>query len=205
MPKVSEAHKEAVRGRLVDAAVEMLRERGVGQTTTRGILERAGLSAGALYHYFSGKGELFSAVAERIYRQNLSSMVPTSDGPVDGARLEELLASLLRPDNSGSLLPDLRPLAASDPEVADALRSFDRRLVTAMSEVVGSAKESGAVVEDADVEALVELVLLVFEGLRSRHAGAGFVTSHDRVAAAFLALATRGALAPEPGRSRVGD
>lgn len=205
MPRVTEAHKEAMRDRLVDAAIELLRERGVAQTTTRGILERAGLSAGALYHYFSGKGELFATVAERIYAQNLASMVPGEDGPFDREGLVGLLESLLRPDNSASLLPDLRPLAASDPEIAEALRSFDALLVSAMADMVDSAKATGAVVEGADGEALVETVLIFFEALRSRQGSGGFVTSHERVAAAFLALAAGGVLAPQTGRSRAAD
>lgn len=205
MPKVSEAHKDAVRGRLVDAAIELLRERGVTQTTTRGILDRAGLSAGALYHYFSGKGELFAAVTERIYLQNLASMLPQEDGAPDRDRLVGMLASLLHPDNSGSLLPDLRPLAASDPEVADALRSFDTQLVGAMAELIEAAKVTGAVIPKVDSEALVEMVLMFFEALRARHGGNGFVTSHERVASSFLALAEAGVLTAQRESSRAFD
>lgn len=61
MPKVSEAHKTAVRESLIRAAIDCLEEKGYERTTTRDIMARAGLSAGAFYHYFGSKEELIAA------------------------------------------------------------------------------------------------------------------------------------------------
>src|SRR5438874_1221656 len=65
VPKVSAEHKEQVRQRLIDAASTVVMRDGHEGTTTRAILAEAGLSAGALYTYFSSKEELFEALAER--------------------------------------------------------------------------------------------------------------------------------------------
>jgi AcrR family transcriptional regulator len=58
---------EASRAALVEAARECFTDQGYEDTTVAGILERAGMARGALYHYFpGGKQEIFTAVFEMI-------------------------------------------------------------------------------------------------------------------------------------------
>lgn len=58
---------EASRAGLVDAARRCFTEQGYDSTTVAGILERAGMARGALYHYFpGGKAEIFTAVFEEV-------------------------------------------------------------------------------------------------------------------------------------------
>jgi AcrR family transcriptional regulator len=58
---------EASRAGLVEAARRCFAEQGYEATTVAGILERAGMARGALYHYFpDGKRELFGAVFEVV-------------------------------------------------------------------------------------------------------------------------------------------
>src|SRR5262249_30528940 len=56
-----------IRDRILDAAVTLLRERGLAAATTKEIARRAGCSEGSLYTYFTTKEELLHAVmAERL-------------------------------------------------------------------------------------------------------------------------------------------
>lgn len=58
---------EASRAGLVEAARQCFAEQGYDATTVAGILDRAGMARGALYHYFpDGKRELFGAVFEVV-------------------------------------------------------------------------------------------------------------------------------------------
>jgi AcrR family transcriptional regulator len=58
---------EASRAGLIEAARHCFAEQGYEDTTVAGILERAGMARGALYHYFpDGKRELFGAVFEVV-------------------------------------------------------------------------------------------------------------------------------------------
>ena len=58
---------EASREALIEAGRQCFTEHGYEATTVAGILERAGMARGALYHYFpDGKRELFGTVFERI-------------------------------------------------------------------------------------------------------------------------------------------
>jgi AcrR family transcriptional regulator len=55
------------RDQILDAAVSVMRNLGLGRATTREIAQAAGLSEAALYRYFADKAELFlSVIRERV-------------------------------------------------------------------------------------------------------------------------------------------
>jgi len=55
----------ATRESLLDAALQVFRERGVTHTRLIDVAERAGVTRGAIYWHFKDKAELFQAVCER--------------------------------------------------------------------------------------------------------------------------------------------
>lgn len=54
------------RGRLIDVARRCFGEHGYEGTTNRMIADEAGITTGAIYHYFSSKVEIFSAVEVEV-------------------------------------------------------------------------------------------------------------------------------------------
>ena len=52
---------EKLRCRIIDVAVELFIEQGYDKTTTRQIIQKAGILNGSLYHIFKNKEEIFSA------------------------------------------------------------------------------------------------------------------------------------------------
>ena len=69
-----------------------------------------------------------------------------------------------------------------------AERAAGEGLTTTQAPFIEQAQAEGRLAPDADAAALVELVELVFEALQARAAAGTFVTSHERVAAAFLSV-----------------
>jgi AcrR family transcriptional regulator len=65
MPKVSPEYLEARRNEILDAAFACFRRRGFHQTTMQDIYREAGLSPGAVYHYFRSKEEIIAAAIDR--------------------------------------------------------------------------------------------------------------------------------------------
>jgi AcrR family transcriptional regulator len=57
---------DATRKALVDVARKLFARRGYTDVGTEEIVRRAGVTRGALYHHFSGKEDLFRAVAEQV-------------------------------------------------------------------------------------------------------------------------------------------
>jgi len=58
MPKVSDAHREMRRAQILDAAWRCFYRNGVQTTTMEEIIAESGLSASAMYRYFSGKEDI---------------------------------------------------------------------------------------------------------------------------------------------------
>jgi AcrR family transcriptional regulator len=183
VPKVSAEHKAAVRERLLDAAYACLDEKGLEGLTTREVLERAGMSAGTLYHYFSGMDDLVMALAERAVEVEFPDLAEDAD-------LLDLVGRLLGPQTGFSVLPELRVRARIDPEVRRALSRYDELTVSRFAPLVEQAQREGVIADDVDAAALVELVELMFEAVHAHAEAQTFVTSHERVVATFLRVIT---------------
>ena len=81
------------RARILDAALELLLERGYEKATMRAIAERAGVSVGNAYYYFKSKEELVQAFYARTHAEHLALARPLLD-ETDG--LEARLLAVMR-------------------------------------------------------------------------------------------------------------
>ena len=78
------------RAALIAAGRTLFTERGFAGAGREEIVERAGLTRGALYHHFASKDDLFAAVYEEVERDLCDAVIAAaagSDDPVDGLRL----------------------------------------------------------------------------------------------------------------------
>jgi len=64
MPRVTPAHEQEVRDRIVRAALATFEELGFHRATVQDVVQRSGLSVGAIYTYFKGKDDLFLACCD---------------------------------------------------------------------------------------------------------------------------------------------
>jgi AcrR family transcriptional regulator len=69
MRRSQEARSSETRARLMDAALEILHQRGYARATTADIADLAGVSRGALNHHFESKDELVTASVDRLLRR----------------------------------------------------------------------------------------------------------------------------------------
>ena len=64
MPKVSQAHLDARRHQILDAARTLFATKGFAGTSTADLVEASGMSNGAIYRYFKSKNELITAICD---------------------------------------------------------------------------------------------------------------------------------------------
>jgi AcrR family transcriptional regulator len=80
---------DATRTALSAAARQLFTERGYAATSTTEIVERAGVTRGALYHHFAAKEDLFRAVFEQLEGQvteHVAKEALTSTDPLEQLR-----------------------------------------------------------------------------------------------------------------------
>jgi AcrR family transcriptional regulator len=61
---------------ILETALEMFRERGYDETTMRAVAQKAGVSLGNAYYYFSSKEHLIQAFYQRLHEDHLAAAVP---------------------------------------------------------------------------------------------------------------------------------
>jgi AcrR family transcriptional regulator len=80
---------DATRTALSAAARQLFTERGYAATSTTEIVERAGVTRGALYHHFAAKEDLFRAVFEQLedeVTEHVAKEALTSADPLEQLR-----------------------------------------------------------------------------------------------------------------------
>src|SRR2546425_10499181 len=70
--RTQEERRDETRGAVLDAPVECLASRGYSQTTTIRIARSAGVSRGALLHYYPSKQRLLAAAVEHVFQRRIA-------------------------------------------------------------------------------------------------------------------------------------
>lgn len=84
-------------GRLLDAAEELISEKGIEDTTVADVAARAGCSVGAFYHHFRDKGALLRVLLDRLGQEFRETMRAAVDpGRWEGATIAEILEAYLQ-------------------------------------------------------------------------------------------------------------
>ncbi|WP_400995995.1 TetR/AcrR family transcriptional regulator [Agromyces sp. GXQ0307] len=127
MPKVSEEYREARRDEITSAALRRFAAKGYRGTSMSDIIGESGLSAGAIYGHFSGKEELFAAVAERILGARAVELTElrADHGPLaPGEIMATIIDGMRRDAIAPTMFLQVWAEAAIDPSVRTLVHSF---------------------------------------------------------------------------------
>jgi len=80
-----DAHVQDTRRALLDTARQLFADNGFAGTRTEDVVQRAGLTRGALYHHFRDKEDLFRAVHEEVEDEVIRLLWRRSDDHAAGA------------------------------------------------------------------------------------------------------------------------
>jgi AcrR family transcriptional regulator len=110
-PRTKAAQREQMLQTLLQTARKLFAQQGYAQASTEALVREAGVTRGALYHYFPSKEALFRAVLEDVQRslaERIVSAAGTSEDSWEQLRLgcEAFLAASLERDVQQIMLVD---------------------------------------------------------------------------------------------------
>lgn len=81
-PKVSEEYKKERERELIEAAKKVFIEKGFVRTSMQDIMDKAGISRGAMYSYFDNIDHVFIEVLKYDDQKDIQYFVPSDEGPL---------------------------------------------------------------------------------------------------------------------------
>lgn len=169
MPKVTEAHLEARRQQILDAASSCFSRRGFHQATMQDICREAELSPGAVYRYFTSKEEIIAAMVDERRREGVDMIEAVRRERHDTLavldELAEVFFSKLEDTRGCAVDIELWAEAQSSPRIRD-LVNFDMcNVADAFTDIVRTAQARGEVNPDLDARAIARVMNSFFLGL----------------------------------------
>jgi AcrR family transcriptional regulator len=139
MPRVGQAHLDARRQQIVDAARARFAAHGFARTSMADVVAESGLSIGAIYRYFRSKDELVTAVCEQA-----SDAFPTELSAETVGRFLEHVRTLAREKDHARLVAQIYAEAAVSPALAEIVAQQLAALRAAVAELVPEHRRPAA-------------------------------------------------------------
>lgn len=159
----------SVRDRLIDAAEECMRAKGIRATTVSEVAEAAGVSRGWLYRHFPDKVTLLGAAIVRLnnaYWSDAHAMLASIDG-LDNQMVTGIQHGRTAYDDPGALLMKLR-VEEPDEFAACAgagVQGLVPDLADFWSRYLVAARDNGEIHPDTDIDDAAEWVARVILSL----------------------------------------
>jgi AcrR family transcriptional regulator len=187
-PRPSTAHVR--RPAILNAAAEVISERGVQNTRISDVAERAGTSAPGVLYWFPTKDELLAQALlfadERFYEGLTEELETLGSATARLARLIELWPA--EGDGETVLWMELWVRALRDPELAKTRERLDRRWRAAIADIVREGQASGEF-GPADADDVALLLGALMDGFAIQLALDDPAVTADTVRRHCLALA----------------
>lgn len=210
MPRVTAAHEQEVRTRIVRAAIRVFGERGFHRATMQDIVRESGLSVGAIYTYFKSKSDLILAGCDLITDQELDELRERL-AAVEGYR-DRISAAVgfwfdnieveTSPRGPSPLILQAWAEADTDPAIREMLLRRRRETVTACALVLQEGVLRGELPPWLDVQAIGHAIAALLDGIlvEAAEAGAAYrrADSERRVLALIETLLAASAASESP-------
>lgn len=173
MPRVTAAHEQEVRDRIVRAATRAFAQHGFHRTTMQDIVRESGLSVGAIYTYFKSKSELILAGCDLITDQELGELRERLAAVSDyRARVTTALGYFFDQfeeqragRGSSVLMTQAWAEVDADPAIREMVRRRRRDVVTSTALLIQEGVVRGELPAWLDVESLGHAFAALLDGI----------------------------------------
>jgi AcrR family transcriptional regulator len=165
-------HREA----LLDAAQQLILEKGFSATTARDLVAASGTNLGSIGYHFGSREALLSAALEDLFNEWTELLVAAAFSEEDVPPQERLTASwkatLSSLDEHSAIIRafvEALAYAERSPEFRELMREHYRRVQATVADVVEAAMGPAAVERGADPMTIALFVIAIFDGLAVQH------------------------------------
>ncbi|MDJ1137867.1 TetR/AcrR family transcriptional regulator [Streptomyces iconiensis] len=170
---------EPVPQRLMAAATRLFAEQGYDRTSVQEIVEAAGVTKGALYHYFGSKDDLLHEIYGRLLRlqQERLDLLAGSEAPVE-QRLRDVAADVVVTtiDNLDDAMIFFRSMHQLSPEKQKQVRAERRRYHERFRALVEEGQHSGVFSDATPADLVVDYHFGSVHHLSSWYSAGGHLT-----------------------------
>jgi AcrR family transcriptional regulator len=210
VPRISAAHEQEVRDRIVNAAMRVFSEKGYHSSTIADVVRESGLSVGAIYTYFPGKEALFRHSCDLIAARGLDELAERlAPATTTAERLTIAISMYVETIDAYGDTPGQRSLiqawaeAEREPGVREMLAARRERFVGAGRYLIAQGVASGELPSWIDIDAVARGFLALLDGLLLQRVEAG--SAHrpadlERRARAILELMLAAGASADAGR-----
>lgn len=160
------------RAEILAAAQRCFVRSGFHGASMQDICAEAGMSPGNLYRYFPSKEAIIAGISERD-RADVFAQLASADLAADLiAALEELARHHFagRTDEEVGLCTEIMAESRRNPEIRKIFRAFDADVKVKLAEMIRHAAARGTVADDIDVESVVQMLMVIADGVWWRRA-----------------------------------
>ena len=171
-PKVSEEHMEERRNQILDAAVATFSRKGLHQTTIEDIRLEAGLSRGAVYHYFKAKEDIIDAIRRRSAQQAEAIYAGAAEADDAESRLLSLIDAIVsnmaspRSVEANRLGLFLWAESLVNKPIMDGQLASFKSYLDVLAEAIGRAQEAGRLTPSLGPRATARAIIGAMMGIQ---------------------------------------
>lgn len=179
MARVSQEHLDARRRQIIDGAIRCFTRGGFHATSMQDVLREAGLSAGAVYRYFSGKEELIAAIVDEVFstiKATFEEAARQSPPPLPDELLGHVLKTVLDGRVGGGdvefpgLILQVWAETLRSEKLAEPLREGFVRMRGAWAQLVDAYRAAGLMPDDVPADHVARTMMALAQGFIAQQA-----------------------------------
>jgi AcrR family transcriptional regulator len=168
MPKVVPEYKEDAKRRIIEAAMDVMAERGCDQMAIDDVAKKLGVTKGAIYWYFKSREALIEAVLASI----CGNMQQVAFESYYNRPLEETLVRIfdrfaLTDDRQRKIFFEMFSLSTRNSDIRHATREYYAGFIASIEDAIKHEKRKNFLQTQADAHQLAILIVALYSGLQN--------------------------------------
>lgn len=165
MTTIMKKKRERTKEMILNAALELISNKGFEETSMESIAARAEIATGTLYNYYGSKSTLLVAIYARLAAQLHEGLPKRTAGPfICENAINDLITALQYFSKSVTIFP--KPITRQiyaymfvlDPNEIAELTAMDKEVMGLLTPILEDMKQAGFLADDVDIQAATMLL-----------------------------------------------